>query len=37
VAGCFISGLAGEMASEKKGCHLLPTDIAEEIPGVFRQ
>ncbi len=35
VAGCFILGKAGEIASEKRGCHLLPTDVAEEIPTVF--
>ncbi len=37
VAGCFISGKAGEMAAEKKGCHILPTDVVEEIPNVFQK
>jgi len=37
VAGCFISGKAGEIAAEKKGCHILPTDVVEEIPGVFQR
>jgi len=37
VAGVFVAGKAGELASEKRGCHLLPTDIAEEVPAVFRK
>jgi NAD(P)H-hydrate epimerase len=36
VAGCFLVGKAGELATEKRGCHLLPTDVAEEIPSVFK-
>ena len=36
-AGCFIAGKAGEFASNKMGCHLLPTDIAEEVPDVFQE
>jgi hydroxyethylthiazole kinase-like uncharacterized protein yjeF len=35
VAGCFVTGKAGELASGRRGCHLLPTDVVEEIPAVF--
>ncbi len=37
VAGTYITGRAGEMASARKGCHILATDVAEEIPSVFKE
>ncbi len=37
VAGCFITGKAGELASRKRGCHLLPTDVVEEVPAAFME
>ncbi len=35
VAGCYVTGKAGELASRKRGCHLLPTDVVEEVPAAF--
>ncbi len=35
VAGCFVTGKAGELASRTLGCHLLPTDVVERIPAVL--
>jgi len=32
IAGAFINGAAGDFAYEKKGFHLLSTDLLEEIP-----
>jgi NAD(P)H-hydrate epimerase len=36
-AGAFIHGTAGDLAVERKGFHLLATDIINEIPAVLQQ
>ena len=35
IAGAFINGAAGDFAYEKKGFHLLSTDLLEEIPRIM--
>lgn len=35
VAGTFVSGAAGDMAAEKYGYHLTPTDIIEYVPKIL--
>ena len=35
VAGAFINGAAGDLAQEKLGYHLTPTDLLEHIPTVM--
>jgi len=35
-AACFILGVAGQLATQEKGCHLLPTDVADKIPDAFK-
>jgi len=35
VAGAFINGAAGDLAEEKYGYHLTPTDLLEHIPRVM--
>jgi NAD(P)H-hydrate epimerase len=35
-AATFILGIAGEIATDEKGCHLLPTDVADKIPEAFK-
>jgi len=34
-AGTFVAGVAGEIATEERGCHLMPTDVAEAVPEAF--
>ena len=36
-AGAFIHGIAGDLAVESKGFHLLASDIINEIPSVLQQ
>jgi len=35
-AGAFVSGLAGELAAQEFGDHLVATDCIEKIPEVFK-
>ncbi len=35
IAGAFINGAAGDFAYEKKGFHLLPTDLLDEISRIM--
>jgi len=35
VAGAFVNGVAGDLVYRRKGYHLLPTDIIEEIPPIL--
>ncbi|MEM3736618.1 MAG: NAD(P)H-hydrate dehydratase [Candidatus Bathyarchaeia archaeon] len=35
VAGAFVNGAAGDLLYRKKGYHILPTDLIEEIPYVI--
>ena len=35
VAGAFVSGASGDLAGEKLGYHLMPTDLLEQIPKVM--
>ena len=35
-AACFILGVAGQLATRDRGCHLLPTDVADKIPDAFK-
>jgi NAD(P)H-hydrate epimerase len=35
IAGAFINGAAGDFAYEKKGFHLLSTDLLDEIPRIM--
>ena len=35
-AGAFVSGLAGELAAQELGDHLVATDCIEKIPEVFK-
>jgi len=35
VAGAFVNGAAGDLAEERLGNHLTPTDLLEEIPKVM--
>ena len=35
VAGAFISGAAGDLAEEKYGYHLTPTDLLDHIPRIM--
>ncbi len=35
VAGAFINGAAGDLAEERLGYHLMPTDLLEYIPNVL--
>ncbi len=35
-AACFITGKAGELASEEKGCRIIPTDVSEAVPRAFK-
>lgn len=36
-AGAFISGLAGELAAQELGDHIVATDCIEKIPAVFKR
>ncbi len=36
VAGVYVNGLAGVAAAEKKGLHITPEDVLEEIPTVLK-
>jgi len=36
-AGAFVSGLAGELAAQERGNHLVATDCIEKIPDVFNK
>lgn len=35
VAGAFVNGIAGDLVHRRKGYHLIPTDIIEEIPHIL--
>ena len=35
VAGAFVNGAAGDLAAERFGHHLMPTDLVEHIPAIL--
>ena len=37
VAGAFVNGASGDLAAEKYGFHLIPTDLLEHIPTILSE